>query len=235
MARVPLYKIAETEMIRRITAGEWAVGLRLPNEFELADAFGVSQGTMRRALITLEGMGLLQRKPGRGTEVCAPAPITAPSQAGGVGSMRLLDAQGRPPVFDVYRAHSMTRGADNAEIALFGCARLASLERLFRHQGMRAALEDVAIPEAQLPALDEDADPDLGALLADAGVPFARIDDHLAAAVTSMGQSVTLACDRHTALLVLTRTARDAAGNAVARQRLRLVAAGFGYGRPPEN
>ena len=37
MARVPLYKATETEMIRRITDGEWAVGLRLPNEFGLAE------------------------------------------------------------------------------------------------------------------------------------------------------------------------------------------------------
>jgi DNA-binding GntR family transcriptional regulator len=72
MARTPLYKAAETEMIRRIEAGEWEVGKRLPNEFVLAEEFKVSQGTMRRALMTLEGMGLLNRKPGRGTLVAKP-------------------------------------------------------------------------------------------------------------------------------------------------------------------
>jgi GntR family transcriptional regulator len=73
MARTPLYKAAETEMIRRIESGEWEVGKRLPNEFVLAEEFKVSQGTMRRALMTLEGMGLLNRKPGRGTLVARPA------------------------------------------------------------------------------------------------------------------------------------------------------------------
>ena len=41
MARELLYKRAETEMRRRITDGDWAVGTRLGNEFELAEEFEV--------------------------------------------------------------------------------------------------------------------------------------------------------------------------------------------------
>lgn len=229
MARVPLYKTAETEMIRRIETGAWPVGLRLPNEFVLADDFGVSQGTMRRALMTLEAMGLLHRKPGRGTEVCARAPATqvappAPTEA------RLRDAAGLPPVFEVYRARADTRGADRSEQEMFGTHRLATLERVLRWNGGRAALDEILVPETILPALDEDAAPDLEDLLQDAGIGFARIEDHLTAAMTSMSDSVALACDRHTALLVLTRTARDGQGTAIARQRLRVIAEGIGYG-----
>lgn len=231
MARVPLYKTAETEMIRRIHAGEWAVGLRLPNEFELADEFGVSQGTMRRALITLEGMGLLHRKPGRGTEVCAPEPRPATaSQAQLQPQPRLRDRNQALLAFEVYRSRSLTRGADTSELALFGAYRLATLERTLRRDGKRAALDDIALPEALIPALNEDADPDLAELLRDAGLRFARIDDHLSAAVTSMSESVALSCDRHTALLVLTRIARDAQGMPLARQRLRLIADDVTYG-----
>ena len=61
---VPLYKAAETEMIRRIESGEWAPGLRLPNEFGLADEFGVSQGTMRRAPDHTGGNGAFEPKAG---------------------------------------------------------------------------------------------------------------------------------------------------------------------------
>lgn len=229
MARVPLYKTAETEMIRRIRAGEWAVGLRLPNEFGLAEEFGVSQGTMRRALITLEGMGLLHRKPGRGTEVCAQAPGQAQSAAPRPNA-RLQDKAGQPPIFEVFRANQATRGADDAELALFGTPRLATLDRILRRDGARAALEEIAVPEALIPALDEDAAPDLAELLEDAGLSAAWIDDHVTAAITTMSESVALSCDRHTALLVLTRTARDAQGAAIARQRLRLIAEGIGYG-----
>ncbi|WP_439138307.1 GntR family transcriptional regulator [Roseicyclus sp.] len=229
MARVPLYKAVETEMIRRITAGEWALGLRLPNEFGLAAEFGVSQGTMRRALITLESLGLLARKPGRGTVVCAPATTPGTAQASAAQS-QLRDANGAALILDVYRARSITRGADDLEMALFGTARLATLERVFLRDTKRAARDMVTLPESLIPAIDEDADPDLAELLHDAGLAFDCIDEEVSAAVTTMSASVALACDRHTALLVLTRIARDAQGKAIARQELQLIADGISYG-----
>ena len=229
MARVPLYKATETEMIRRIKAGEWAVGLRLPNEFGLAEEFGVSQGTMRRVLITLEGLGLLARKPGRGTIVCDPE-TSKDHQENSVPTPQLRDASGAPVILDVYRARSATRGADDEELALFGTTRLATLERIFHRNGQRAARDLVTIPEALLPVIDEDADPDLAELLQDAGIGCDHIDEDITAAVTTMTASVALACDRYTALLVLTRTARDAKGNPIARQRLQLIADGIRYG-----
>jgi len=228
MARTPLYKTAEAEMIRRIREGNWPVGQRLPNEFVLAEEFKVSQGTMRRALMSLEGMGLLDRKPGRGTLVARPKATTTPAAAP-PGTGRLVDADGAPLVFEVYRARSGTRDATPEEAAIFGPVRLATLERTLRRDGTRAALDLVTVPEALQPALDEDAAPDLAELLADAGLASAGVEDRLTAAVTSMSDSVALSCDRHTALIVLTRTARDAGGAAIARQTLRLIADGSGY------
>jgi GntR family transcriptional regulator len=228
MARTPLYKTAEAEMIRRIRQGDWAVGLRLPNEFVLAEEFGVSQGTMRRALMTLETMGLLNRKPGRGTLVAKPeAAATPATEPGGFGG--LIDDRGAPLLFEVYRARSASRDATREEATLFGSVRLATLERTLRRSGSRTALDQIAVPQTLLPALDEDAAPDLAELLADAGLGPAAVEDHLTAAVTSMSDSVALSCDRHTALIVLTRVARDAEGTLLARQTLRLIADGVGY------
>jgi GntR family transcriptional regulator len=226
MSRTPLYKAAETEMLRRIREGAWPVGLRLPNEFVLAAEFGVSQGTMRRALMTLEGMGLLTRKPGRGTLVADP--VAAPETPAPAG--RLTGAGGAPLALEVYRSRAALRGATPEEAALFGTGRLSSLERTLRRAGSRAALDEVVVPEALIAALDEDAAVDLADLLRDAGHPPARIADSLTAAVTSMGESVALACDRYTALLVVTRTAHDAQGRPIARQTLRLIADGVTYG-----
>jgi GntR family transcriptional regulator len=231
MARVPLYKAAETEMIRRIRAGEWAVGLRLPNEFGLADEFGVSQGTMRRALITLESQGFLSRKPGRGTIVADPG-STAPhtDRTAGVPDFdRLRDAKGDVPVFEVFRARSSTRGTDTAELALFGSGRLAIMERTLKSGGARVALEEIAVPEALVAALPEDGAADFPTLLTDLGLPVASIEDRICAEGTSMGSSVALSVDRHTALLVLTRIARDSAGAVLARQVLQLVTSDIGY------
>lgn len=228
MARVPLYKAAEAELVRRIESGEWEVGRRLPNEFVLAEEFRVSQGTMRRALMSLEAMGYLDRKPGRGTLVSLPskAEATAPPTA----ALSLKGADGAPLGLQVYRARAGARGAGPEEADLFGAARLSVLERTLTRSGARAALEEIAVPEALLPALDEDAAVDLADLLAEAGLSPQGITDSLTAAVTTMSESVALSCDRYTALLVLTRTATDPEGRIIARQTLRLIADGVTYG-----
>lgn len=228
MARVPLYKAAEAELVRRIESGEWEVGRRLPNEFVLAEEFRVSQGTMRRALMSLEAMGYLDRKPGRGTLVSLPAKGEAKPPP--TAALSLKGADGAPLGLQVYRARSGTRGAGPEEADLFGAARLSVLERTLTRDGTRAALDEIAVPEALLPALDEGAAVDLADLLAEAGLSPQAITDSLTAAVTTMSESVALSCDRYTALLVVTRTATDAEDRIIARQTLRLIADGVTYG-----
>ena len=227
MARTPLYKTAETEMIRRIEAGEWEVGKRLPNEFVLAEEFRVSQGTMRRALMTLEGMGLLSRKPGRGTIVARAngAARTEPA----LRPEGCILADGNPATFDVHRARSGLRRADAEETALFGTEGVTSLKRVLKLGGTRAGLEETVFPQDLAPGLDEDAPVDLADCIAAHDIAHDRIADEVGAAVTSLEESVTLACDRHAPLLVVTRTARDADGRAVARQVLRLLGDGVIY------
>lgn len=229
MARVPLYKLAETEMLRRIDEGDWPEGCRLPNEFVLADEFGVSQGTMRRALMTLESMGLLARKPGRGTVVVRPERPEGPGPLPGA----IRDRCGRPIAFDVFRARATTRGADDSEADLLNGGRLSVLERTLKRAGERAALEEIVASEALLPAFAEDAPADFADCLAAAGLSAARIDGWVTAAVTSMSEAVALSVERHTPLLVLTQVARDAEGRALARSVLRIVSKDIVYGACP--
>ena len=46
----PLYSQVKALMMQRLIAGQWRPGEALPSEFRLADEFGVSQGTVRKAL-----------------------------------------------------------------------------------------------------------------------------------------------------------------------------------------
>jgi GntR family transcriptional regulator len=50
------------------------VGSRLPTESALCDSYGVSRGTVRMALRTLEEQGMISRRPGAGTTVVARYP-----------------------------------------------------------------------------------------------------------------------------------------------------------------
>jgi GntR family transcriptional regulator len=65
----PLYTQVRELMLERIERGDWRVGDMLPNEFLLSTEFGVSIGTIRRAVEGLEESGLVVRKQGRGTFV----------------------------------------------------------------------------------------------------------------------------------------------------------------------
>lgn len=228
MARTPLYKAAENEMTRRISSGAWPLGMRLGNEFELAEEFKVSQGTMRRALMTLEGLGLLDRKPGRGTIVAraAPAKAVAPNAAGqeAACALALLTPDGAPVSFDIRRSKTSARMASDTERREFNAARLSTMERILMRGGDRVALEDVRVPEAVIGELHTDAATGFAELLDDHGLAYAHIVTRARATVSSMAEAVALSCDRHTALIVLEEDAIDSAGISVAQRTLRVLA-----------
>ena len=65
----PLYLQLRDALAERIASGEWKPGSAIPNESDLAREFGVSAGTMRKALDLMEAERLLTRRQGRGTFV----------------------------------------------------------------------------------------------------------------------------------------------------------------------
>jgi len=65
----PLYVQVRELMIGRMIQGVWKPGAVLPSEVQLADEFGVSQGTVRKALDALAAENLVIRRQGRGTFV----------------------------------------------------------------------------------------------------------------------------------------------------------------------
>src|SRR5262245_45017083 len=68
-SRRPLYLQVRDALAARIAAREWKPSFAIPNEGDLAREFGVSSGTMRKAVELLEGERLLTRRQGRGTFV----------------------------------------------------------------------------------------------------------------------------------------------------------------------
>lgn len=76
----PLYAQVRERLLERIVSKEWTQGQVLPNEFDLARQFGVSIGTIRKAVEGLEAAKIVVRKQGRGTFVArdGAAPATEP-------------------------------------------------------------------------------------------------------------------------------------------------------------
>jgi GntR family transcriptional regulator len=69
---VPLYDQLRQELEARIMAGEWSRSDTFPTEEGLCEEYGISRGTVRRALEELSRKGLLYRKPGKGSFVKEP-------------------------------------------------------------------------------------------------------------------------------------------------------------------
>lgn len=65
----PLYQQVRRMLVDRLASGDWSPGELLPSETALAQLYGVSQGTIRKALDTMAAERLVVRHQGRGTEV----------------------------------------------------------------------------------------------------------------------------------------------------------------------
>jgi len=65
----PLYEEVRARLIEGISTGAWRPGEAIPSEGELARAFGVAVGTIRKAVDTLVAGQALVRRQGKGTFV----------------------------------------------------------------------------------------------------------------------------------------------------------------------
>lgn len=69
----PLYRQVKQDLVKRVLSGEWKPGHVLPSEFKLADQYGLSQGTVRKAIEAMAQEGLVTRQAGKGTFVTSHA------------------------------------------------------------------------------------------------------------------------------------------------------------------
>ncbi len=65
----PLYSQIQTLITAGLQSGEWKPGAAIPSEIELAKRYGVSQGTVRKAIDAMAAGNLLVRRQGKGTFV----------------------------------------------------------------------------------------------------------------------------------------------------------------------
>lgn len=69
---LPLYYQVEERLRKEIASGVFKEGELIPPEKDLAERYGVSPGTVRRAALSLKQQGLLERVQGKGTFVVFP-------------------------------------------------------------------------------------------------------------------------------------------------------------------
>lgn len=150
-AIAPLYKAVKRMLTQQLAAGEWRPEEALPSEAKLARRFGVSIGTVRKAIDELVAERMVVRHQGRGTFV---ASHNANRQLFHFFHIVPRDGEKQQPRTD---ALAFRRGrAEPAEAAKLRVAPgdpVFRIRNLLKLDGRAVALDDLVLAQAQFPDL----------------------------------------------------------------------------------
>jgi GntR family transcriptional regulator len=181
----PLYLQVRDAIAQRIAEGEWKPHIAIPNENELAREFGVSPGTMRKALDLAEAERLITRRQGRGTFV---NDQSSDEHAARYSNIRSRDGKRISGNVTVLGGFETTVSELNGmRLRLRAHERVYSIRRLWSTDGKPYMLEDVALPAKLFPglAIPDDAHRNIAVLAQQFGILLGgseeRITSHSAA------------------------------------------------------
>ncbi|MEM5317749.1 GntR family transcriptional regulator [Paraburkholderia sp. JHI869] len=147
----PLYEIVRAGILEQLRTGKWAAGEKIPTEPQLAEAFGVGIGTIRRAVEELVAERLLIRRAGRGTIVAKFADEHAFDQY-----FNFVDRDGNPVHVTAQLLHFGKERATPALAAVLNLergARLASVQNLRLRDSVPVMLDHLWMPLDVFPSL----------------------------------------------------------------------------------
>jgi GntR family transcriptional regulator len=143
----PLYLQIKDLLVQSLESGEWRPGEAIATEIALAARFGVSQGTVRKAIDALAADNLVVRRQGKGTFVATHTEEVA-------STFRFLRLR-RDDGVDEYPASRLVdvrRGKASAEIArlleLKSGDGVVMIRRILEWEGKPALLDDITLPAA---------------------------------------------------------------------------------------
>lgn len=206
----PLYKEVKLRLTQGLMAGEWRPGEAIPSEARLAERFGVSLGTVRKAIDELAAEKILVRQQGRGTFVAAHTPDRTLFYF-----FHIAGRDGRKETPDT-ELLSFTRGrADADEAAQLGVARgerVLRIRNLLRLSGDPVVIDDIVIAAQLVPGLDEAGFREregtiYGLYQAHYGINVVRISERLSATLADPQRARLLGVPDATPLLRIARIA----------------------------
>lgn len=218
----PLYAAAEAQLRAQIAGGRWKPGAPLPPEHLLAAEFGISQGTLRRALAALERQRVIEKRQGVGTYV-----TEATSERALFHFFRAVLPDGSRPSPTTRIEEFVTRRADQAEATALGLpptGQVHALRRLRLVEGRAVIAEAIAVPAAVMPRFSLPVGVELREELyvlyqRSHGVTVTRVEERLAAEPAPAEVAGALDCGPGTPLLWIERIAVDMLGRAVELRR----------------
>ncbi|MDB5803312.1 MAG: GntR family transcriptional regulator [Betaproteobacteria bacterium] len=140
----PLYQQIKGLITQGLESGQWKPGDMIPSEIELAGRFGVSQGTVRKAVDELAAEHLLVRRQGKGTFV---ASHTEPRTQ--FRFLRLTPNQGEPryPESTILECKRARAPADvSRALELKAGEPVITIKRVLAFDGVPCVLDELWLP-----------------------------------------------------------------------------------------
>jgi len=143
----PLYLQIKGLLEKSLEASEWGPGAAIPSEMELAARYGVSQGTVRKAIGALAADNLVVRKQGKGTFVAT----HTEEQFSSFRFLRIRHDDGHDE-YPGSRLLDLKRGKAGAEVArtleIKPGDPLVILRRVLEWGGQPVVLDEITLPAA---------------------------------------------------------------------------------------
>jgi len=139
----PLYAQIKGLLIASLQGGEWKAGEAIPSELDLAGRFGVSQGTVRKAIDEMASENLLVRRQGKGTFV-----TTHAEQKMQYRFLRLVPDEGSTSLerqlLDCKRMRAPAAIAK--QLQMRAGEQMVEVRRLLKAAGRPVVLDDIWLP-----------------------------------------------------------------------------------------
>jgi GntR family transcriptional regulator len=143
----PLYLQVKGLLVASLESGEWRPGEAIPSEGELAVRFGVSQGTVRKAIEALAADSMVVRRQGKGTFVAT----HTEEKASMFRFLRIRRSDGRDE-YPSSRILDVRRGKASADIGRQLEIKVGTpvivLRRVLEFSGEPVVLDEIVLPAA---------------------------------------------------------------------------------------
>jgi len=218
----PLYQQIRERLVHGLQAGEWRPGDLIPSETELAARYGVSQGTVRKAIDALAAENLLVRRQGRGTFVASHQEARAqfrflrlrpdegePRQP----SSRFLECRRLRAPVEIARALDVRPGET-----------VVMIRRLLDFDGVPTVLDEIWLPGAPFRGLTAErlnayTGPLYGLLETEFGMRMIRASERVKAVAAAVSEAEVLRVEPGEPLLLVERVSKTYADRPVEVRR----------------
>jgi GntR family transcriptional regulator len=205
----PLYLQIKALLEASLDQGEWRPGEAIPAETDLATRFGVSQGTVRRAIAALAADNLVVRRQGKGTFVAT----HTEEKASNYRFLRLKRNEGED-AYPASRLVDLRRARASGEIARALDIRpgepVIVLRRILAFDARPVVLDEIVLPAALFKGLTKARlDAHVGSMYSffetQFGVRILRASEKLTAVAADDANAALLAVEPGTPLLAVER------------------------------